>query len=151
MLAKKFALGFGIAVIFPLLLLQGVSYVSPPPDWQDAIVENFQERHERAGLAEQQLLEAERLERRDRFMEDMKRFQRHLFFVTVPAGIIAIIAGTFLTLQAVGTGLIFGGVMSVVMGYWGYWMELHAGLRVVSLLIAFIVLIIVGYKKLETR
>ena len=33
MLAKKIALGFGIAVIYPLMLYYGVSSFSPPPPW----------------------------------------------------------------------------------------------------------------------
>ncbi len=151
MLAKKFALGFGIAVIFPLMLYFGISSVSPPPDWQDYMVEDFQERHDRADLEEQKQLEAERFEQGERHREHLRHFQKHLFFVTVPAGIIAIIVGTFLTLPAVGTGLIFGGILSITRGYVGYWTELPEFLRFSSLFISFVVLIVVGYKKLETR
>ena len=35
MLAKKFALGFGIAIILPMLVHYGVSTFSPAPQWQD--------------------------------------------------------------------------------------------------------------------
>ncbi len=151
MLAKRFALGFGIAVIFPMMLYYGVGSFSPPPHWQDYQVENFQERHERGDLEEQQRLEAERLERRDRFLEHTRHFQKLLFFVAVPIGIIAIIVGTFIALPAVGTGLLFGGILSVTTGYLAYWTELPESLRFVSLFISFVVLIVVGYKKLETR
>ena len=151
MLAKKIALGFGIAVIYPLMLYYGVSSFSPPPPWGAYQVENFEERHRRADVEEQKQLEAERVAQQEKFREERIRFQEHLFFVTVPFGIIAIIAGTFIMLPAVGTGLIFGGVLSVINGYMGYWMELPAPMRFISLLAAFIVLLFVGYKKLEKR
>ena len=77
-------------------------------------------------------------------------FETYLFFVSVPMGIIAIIAGTLIPLQAVGTGLMFGGVLSITRGYWGYWAELPDPLRFVSLVVALIVLIVAGYKKLDT-
>ncbi len=151
MLAKKFALGFGIAIIFPMMLYYGVSSFSPPPEWKDYQVENYDERHDRAGIEEQKELETESLAQADRFREHARHFQKHLFFVTVPMGIFAILAGTFITLQAVGTGLIFGGILSVTTGYMGYWTELPEHLRFVSLVIALIVLIGVGYNKLDTH
>ena len=82
-------------------------------------MENFLERHDRAGLEEQKQLETERLERRDRFIEHMRHFQKRLFVVAVPAGFIAILAGTFIALQAVETGLIFGDILSITTGYPG--------------------------------
>ena len=38
MLAKKFALAFGIAVVFPAMLHYGVATFSPEPRWQDYTV-----------------------------------------------------------------------------------------------------------------
>ena len=53
MLAKKFALGFGIAIIFPMMIHYGVSTFSPEPKWKDYQVENYYEKHERATPEEQ--------------------------------------------------------------------------------------------------
>ena len=151
MLAKKIALGFGIAIVFPMMLYYGVSAFSPPPDWRDYEVANFYERHERASVEEQKQMEAERTELEGQFMAESIQFQKRLFYVDVPFGIAAIITGALITLPAVGTGLIFGGILSITAGYIGYWNELPEPLRFISLLIAFIVLIFVGYKKLEKR
>jgi len=38
MLAKKFALAFGLAVVFPAMIHCGVSIFSPQPRWQDYTV-----------------------------------------------------------------------------------------------------------------
>jgi hypothetical protein len=45
----------------------------------------------------------------------------------------------------------FGGIFSVCDGYFNYWSELSAQLKFSSLLAAFIVLLVVGYRKLEKK
>jgi hypothetical protein len=45
----------------------------------------------------------------------------------------------------------FGGIFSVCDGYISYWSELSDALRFISLVVAFLVLIFVGYKKLEKK
>ncbi len=140
MLAKKFALAFGIAVVFPAMLHYGVATFSPEPRWQDYTVSPLIDRNS----TEYQKKEAER-----RAAEHV--FEKHLFAVAVPLGLVAIIVGAFLPIQAIGTGLMFGGIFSVCDGYLNYWFELSAQLKCLSLLAAFIVLIVVGYRKLERK
>lgn len=108
MLAKKFALGFGIAIILPMVIYYGVSTFSPAPKWNDY----------------------------------------YLFYVAVPLGIFAILFGAFSPIQAIGTGLMFGGIFTLTEGYFCYWSELQDWMRFLSLLIAFVVLIYIGYRKL---
>ncbi len=151
MLAKKIALGFGIAIVFPMMIHYGVSTFSLQPKWKDYQVENYYEKHKRATPAEQEKLEAEknRLEKERRKAE--KRFQRNLFFVVVPLGIIVIVVGAFLSTQAIGTGLMFGGIFSVCYGYFNYWSELVDPLKFASMLVAFVVFLFVGYNKIEIK
>jgi hypothetical protein len=140
MLAKKFALAFGIAVVFPAMIHCGVSIFSPQPRWQDYTVAPMIDRNS----AEWQKKETER-----RAAE--KVFEKHLFAVAVPLGLAAIIVGAFFLSPAIGAGLMFGGIFSVCDGYFNYWSELSATLKFFSLLAAFIVLILVGYRKLERK
>ncbi len=63
----------------------------------------------------------------------------------------AVIVGAFLAVPAIGTGLMFSGIFSVSDGYFNYWSELSAQLKFFSLLAAFIVLLVVGYRKLEKK
>jgi hypothetical protein len=45
----------------------------------------------------------------------------------------------------------FGGIFSVCDGYFNYWSELSAQLKFSSLLAGFIVLLLLGYRKLEKK
>ncbi|OPX29106.1 MAG: hypothetical protein B1H08_04580 [Candidatus Omnitrophica bacterium 4484_171] len=151
MLAKKFALGFGIAIIFPMMIHYGVSTFSPKPKWKDYQIKNYYERYKEANPQEKKQLRAEKNKLENRREKAEKSFQKHLFFVAVPLGIIAIVAGAFLSIQAIGTGLMFGGIFSICDGYANYWYALGDPLKFASMLLAFIVLISIGYKKLDNK
>ncbi len=140
MLAKKFALAFGIAVVFPAMIHYAVSSFSPEPRWQDYHVAPLID----SNSAEYQKKDAE-------YKAAEKVFEKHLFTVAVPLGLITLIVGAFLPLPAIGTGLMFGGIFSVCDGYFNYWSELSPQLKFFSLLAAFIVLLVVGYRKLEKK
>ena len=79
MLAKKIALGFGIAIIFPMMIHYGVSTFSPQPKRKDYRIENYYEKHKRAAPEEQERLESEknRLEEQRR-KEEIRRRHRWL-------------------------------------------------------------------------
>jgi hypothetical protein len=140
MIAKKFALAFGIAVVFPAMVHFGVSTFSPEPRWQDYTVGPLIDHNSTAYASK----EAER-----RAAE--RSFEKHLFAIAVPLGLVAMIAGAFLAVQAVGTGLMFGGIFSICDGYANYWGELSAHWKFLSLLATFVVLLVVGYLKVERR
>lgn len=148
MLAKKFALGFGIAIILPMLVHYGVSTFSPRPKWRDYQIENYYERYKDASPEEKERLLEEKKELDRKRREARKRFERHLFFMAVPIGIIALVVGSMMSIQAVGTGLMFGGIFTLIDGYAWYWSELQDWMRFLSLLIAFVILIFIGYRKL---
>ena len=140
MLAKRFALAFGIAVVFPAMIHSGVSIFSPPPRWQD---------YTAAPMIDQNSTEWRAKETERRAAE--KVFQKHLFVVAVPLGLLAIATGAFLLGPAIGTGLMFGGIFSVCDGYFNYWSELSHTWKFLSLLAAFAVLVCVGLWKLERK
>ena len=151
MLAKKFALGFGIAIVFPMMIHYGVSTFVLKPKWRDYQIKNYYARHKRATPEEQKKLEAKENRLIEQREKAERNFEKHLFFVAVPLGIAAIVIGAFLSIQAIGTGLMFGGIFSVCDGYIIYWSRLGDPLKFISMLLAFIVLILVGYKKLEKK
>jgi hypothetical protein len=62
-------------------------------------------------------------------------------------GLAAILIGAYLSFQAIGTGLILGGILSVSWGYWSYWSYLDDWIRFVSLLAGFAILIFVGIRR----
>jgi hypothetical protein len=140
MIAKKIALAFGIAVVFPAMIHYAVGSFSPEPRWQDYHVTPLID----SNSTEYQKKDAE-------YKAAEKVFQKHLFAVVVPLGLITLIVGAFLPMPAIGTGLMFGGIFSVCDGYFNYWSELSAQLKFFSLLAAFVVLIVVGYRKVEKK
>lgn len=148
MLAKKIALGFGIAIILPLLIHYGVSTFWHSPNFTDYQIDNYYGKYERATPVEKAKLEKEKDELFNKWQRDEHLFQRALFYVAVPIGLIAILYGSLTSIQAVGTGLMFGGIFSVVDGYSCCWSLLDDWMRFLSLLIAFVVLLFIGYKKL---
>ena len=145
MLAKKFALAFGIAVVFPAMIHYGVSMFSAEPRWQDYHVSPLVEStSDSVASAEYQRKDAE-------YKAAEKIFEKHLFAIAVPVGLITLIIGAFLPIAATGTGLMFGGIFSICDGYFNYWSELSSPLKFFSMLAAFIVLLFVGYRKLERK
>ena len=151
MLAKKFALGFGIAVLFPLTVHYAVKTFSPAPIWEDYQIPHYYERHQKASQEEQTNLEEQQDEMNKKRRQHEKHFQKRLFFVTTPLGITAIILGSLIAVQAVGSGLMFGGIFCLIDGYVNYWSELPDSMRFVSLLAALVVLLVIGFKKFNER
>ena len=146
MLSKKFALGFGIAVALPLLVYSGVSTFSPPPVWKDYIpTGSLVQRDKTPEEAERVFQQRKRGEQA--YYEHEHRLVRHLFFVAAPIGLAGIIGGSLIAIEAIGTGLMFGGVFTVIEGYYWYWGALEHWMRFLSLLAAFLLLIFIGYRK----
>jgi uncharacterized membrane protein YkgB len=149
MLAKKFALGFGIAVIFPVMIHYGVSTFVPAPKWQDYYqTYSYQEEKEATPVEKAKIREQRKQSEEQRKMQE-KRFQKALFLVTVPLGIATIIIGSLVLVNAIGAGLMFGGIFSLLDGYFVYWSQLADWMRFCSLLLAFSVLLFIGFRKLE--
>jgi len=145
---KKFILIIGLMIIFPTMLHYAVSTFYPEPKVEQFI--------QAPPPADRKLTADERLERqaeRTRLNDERKEanaaFAVRLFWVAVPCGLIAIVIGTLLKAQALGSGLMAGGIISIAEGYIRYWPQLPDYLHFISLLLAFILLVYIGYKKLD--
>jgi len=146
MLARQIAIGFGIAVIFPLLVFYGVSTFYPAPKFPD---NGTSECMLRAATPEQRVECAQKQRAaREAYDAAAKEFSWRLVIVSTPLGVTAILIGAYLTFYAIGTGLILGGIFTVAFGYWGYWQYIENWERLVSLLVGFIVLLFLGYRGL---
>lgn len=151
-LAKKFALGFGIAILFPMMIHYGVRSFSPQPRWEDFHTRPAPFLYEdKTDPAERARVEEEFRTMEEKRIAAEKRFQKHLFYATTPLGILAIIAGTIISVQAIGSGLMFGGILCLIDGYINYWSELPDPMRFLSLLAGFCVLVFIGFKKFSDK
>jgi hypothetical protein len=150
MLARQIAIGFGIAVIFPLLVYYGVATIYKPPQMQYAVTAlvmppNPTPEERQKYTQDQQAERQEQQKRQEEYKIAAKDFARHLVIIATPLGIAAIFVGAYLPLYAIGTGLIFSGIFTVGLGYWNYWSFLEDWIRFVSLLAGFLILLFVGY------
>jgi hypothetical protein len=149
MIAKKIALGFGIAVVFPMLIHYGVSTFVHSPRWDEYQVQGVFD--PTASPQEKAERQAEQQQKQKEYRAVQKHFQQRLFAFAVPLGLVALLVGAFMRLPAIGTGLMFGGIFSICDGYFNYWSELADVLKFVSLIVAFILLLFLGYRRLERK
>ena len=148
--SKHVVVALGLAVILPMLVYYGVSSVIPPPEWRDYTPRREQAetpKSEARDQKETQKLTAFLVSPGKDFVEAKRAFSRALFFVAVPVGLIAIVVGGLLSVPAIGPGLILGGVASLVLGYGRFWSDLENWMRFGSLLVAFVVLILIAWRK----
>jgi uncharacterized membrane protein YphA (DoxX/SURF4 family) len=155
MLGRQIAIGFGIAIIFPLLAYYGVAtfYPQPKRGTVAAVIMPPNPTPEERQRYQEQLRQRQQAlrEQQEQYNAGAKNFARHLVVISTPLGVAAILIGAYLTLHAIGTGLIFGGIFAVAWGYWGYWQFLDDWIRFVSLLAGFIILVFVGYRRVSPR
>jgi hypothetical protein len=151
MLARQIAIGFGVAIIFPLLIYYGVSTFSHAPKWSDFL-------HPSAGQYNSNMTPEQRVEQMDRYnastaayTQAARVFNLRLLCVAAPLGYAAILLGSLRLSSGLGAGLMFGGIFAVINGYWGYWSFVEDWLRFVSLIIAMAVLIFVSYQQFWRR
>jgi len=153
MQARRIAIAFGIAIIFPLLVYYGVATFHPAPKFQSvvtAIPVGSPNTTPNATPKQKKDYDEQRQKRDDQEREyntAAREFARIQAMISVPLGLAAILIGAYLTISAIGPGLIYGGIFSVVAGYLGYWQHLDDWIRFVSLLAGFLILLFVGYYK----
>jgi uncharacterized membrane protein YphA (DoxX/SURF4 family) len=149
MLARQIAIGFGIAIIFPLLVYYGVRTFHPAPVMEPIPV--AEQLNAQSTPEERRANQQKQRDRQDAYAAKAKDFARILIIVSTPLGIAAILIGTYLSNAAIGTGLILGGIFTVSHGYWGYWSYADDWLRFVSLLVGLAVLLFVGHHRIRKR
>ncbi|MAH07057.1 hypothetical protein CMI38_02280 [Candidatus Pacearchaeota archaeon] len=77
------------------------------------------------------------------------KHQLIVFLVAVPVGLIAVGVGIVLGLPSVSSGLMLGGVFLTIYGTSNYWSNFSNWVKALILGIVLLVLIWLGYKKLE--
>ena len=143
MLALQLVIGVGIALLFPLLIHTGVAAVKPSPKPSDRT--NLQaETSEEIKRANQEQIRRER----EALQRARVAYAKVLFTVMAPAGLAAVLAGYFIGINAIGVGLLTGGILCLVYGYGGYWEALSQRVRFVSLLAGQLMLLFIGSRYL---
>jgi hypothetical protein len=76
-------------------------------------------------------------------------YERNVFIVNVIIGILVLVLSFLLSVEAVSSGFMFGGVIMLIYGTTRYWGNLSNVLRTIVLGLALGILVWVGYKKLK--
>jgi len=109
MLALQLVIGVGIALLFPLLIYTGVAVIKAPP--RPSTHTDL-----KAGDSEE-IRQANR-EQIDRGRDALRRarvgYAKILFTVMAPAGLAAVLAGYLIGINAIGIGLLTGGILCMV-------------------------------------
>ena len=147
MLARQIAIGFGVAIVFPLLVYYGVSTFSPAPKWNDfheqVVYAPNPTRDELIARQEKQKAETAA------WTEANRVFSLRLLCLAAPLGYLAILLSSLRVGSGLGTGFMFGGIFAATTGYWFHWSYLDDWVRFISLLIAMAVLVFVAYRQLS--
>ena len=76
-------------------------------------------------------------------------YNNKVFIISIIAGAIALVAGVIVGVEAVGSGLMFGGALTIIVGTIRNWGQLGDFARFAILGLVLAALIWIGYKKLQ--
>jgi hypothetical protein len=147
MLARKIVVGLGIAAIFPALIYYGLSTFYPPPRQEDYFpsqpLPSATTEEERKAQA------AEYFKKRADYDKAAKSFANVMFTISTVLGVIAMVLGAYLTSHTVGAGLLLGGICSLALSSWAFATHLDDWFRFLTLLVGFVALLFVGFRKID--
>lgn len=86
---------------------------------------------------------------REDFETAEEKYDKNVFIITLVVGILTIIASVLLKLPSVSSGLMAGGAITIIYGVIRYWRHSTDLLRFIILGVVLIILIWLGYKKLN--
>lgn len=86
----------------------------------------------------------------ENFREALEPYNRNVFIIAVIAGILCVVLGGFLLkLETVSSGIMGGGVLTIIYGTLRYWGEMSDIIRWLLLGVVLTILIWIGYKKVK--
>lgn len=89
---------------------------------------------------------------RNEYDEARNFYNRNVFIMLVSLGAVSFIAGFFfVSVSAISSGLLFGGLLSIFIGNARYWSSMNEYLRLVVLAVVLASLIWLGYRKLKDK
>jgi hypothetical protein len=86
---------------------------------------------------------------REEYEDSKESYELNVFLLNLFFGILAVILSLFLTVEVVSTGFMAGGTIMIVYGTLRYWGNLAPIFRTVSLGIALVILVFLGYRKFK--
>ncbi|MFC1728559.1 hypothetical protein ACFLZ7_03790 [Nanoarchaeota archaeon] len=148
--AKKWLLAIGIALVFTMFINYGIRTFYEGPNFDEYKPEDCPEGRYPLATEEKETYRAECDEwENNEFIEIKDKYETNVFIILVVAGLIGIILGLTLVVDAVSLGLLLGGIITLFIGTIRYWGRLFDYARFVILGAVLALLIWLGYKKLK--
>jgi hypothetical protein len=144
---KDFAIGLTIAIMLPFVVYYGALSFSPAAKYQGIPKENFVKQHEGELSKEKKTRQVQVEILEQEYQTGISTFNKHLFFIAVPIGISVIGGGLAMSVPGISTGLMFGGLFTLIYGYFTYWSDLPVRVRFFSLAIGLVLFILIGWIK----
>ena len=111
MLAQKIILGFGFAVVLPLLVHYGIEAFHPSVPTPE--VRRLRQREEQSTGDEKVQLRDQRKRMEAELRTQERASSRLHFFVGAPIGVAVTVVGSLVDAQAIGGGLMLGGIFTL--------------------------------------
>jgi hypothetical protein len=146
-LFKQILVCLGIGTVLPLGVWYGNSVLHPPPDSKQYYKSKqvlYEKINDAKTSADKDKLRAE-ADRIDKEFETVENaYYRAMFFVAFPVGILAVVIGILYPVQAIGVGILLGGICTLVSGCYSFWDKMTDALRFGSTVAGLVVLLILG-------
>ncbi|MBN2142258.1 hypothetical protein JW711_02920 [Candidatus Woesearchaeota archaeon] len=84
------------------------------------------------------------------YKDAQARYNRNLFFILAPLGLIVIIIGIYFWIDYMGAGFMFGGLITLFYATVRYFSDMSKLLRAIVILIELLIIIWLGIKKIGT-
>jgi hypothetical protein len=78
-----------------------------------------------------------------------QKYNRNIFFVLLPVGLIVVILGLYLIVDYLGAGLMFAGLIIMFYATMRYFSDMSKILRALVILVELLVIMWIGYKKID--
>ncbi|MBN1385430.1 hypothetical protein JW968_00455 [Candidatus Woesearchaeota archaeon] len=168
---KHVVMTVAIAIMFALVVGFGIEAFYPSPEWEDYCGKEFPEPMK--AIDESKCADMDRyyqecgedipkftydengcrvFERCDTcnrdFREDNKKHSQIVFYMATILGLIGIIFGVYWRIDFMGSGVMIGGILLIIYGTIRYFGDMSRIMRFIVLLLEFLVLIGISYKKL---
>lgn len=137
---RNLALGLSVAALLPMAVYWGVGIIMPAPMYPH---------YPQIGdlpAQERKVKKEEHEKKVQEYRELRVKFDRFYFYTAAPIGLVALIAGALSKVPFLGVGLVLGGTACLTHGYWTYWDTLDALAKFISLLLALLLIIALGYR-----
>jgi len=145
---KHNILMIAIAIIFALFVGYGIDTFYEAPEYEDFCNESSRALPVKPNQTEMEEFNAKQNQCREEYDAASEPYNRNVFIITLIIGIIAVFLGSFvLKVESVSSGIMAGGVLTLIYGTLRYWGDMHKYLRFSVLTMVLFILIWIGYKK----